>query len=411
MKSVILFFESPCKLIQQNIYKKALFKPLGGMTMRSLYTLLVGILLLLTACQTTVVDDTPIVQEPITIGWYGPLTGELGAYGTENKNAVELAVSEINAADGIGGRQLVVIYEDSACGAKEAVNAANKLTGPDNVKVVLGGFCSTEMLAAAPVFNERKVVNIGLGTSPDISKAGDYIFRNTPSDEMGAVLLAQKMYADGKRNLAVLSSNADYPQAFRKKIIAEFEKAGGKVVADQIVDPESVDHRTAILKIKQANPDSIFIVDKGPAQMARMAKQIREADLDQQMYVPLAFTDPESREAAGEGAEGAIIVDSPSLDTSNAKAKAFMDSYVEVYGKEPGLAFYTAASFDSVFMLRDAMLACGGDDPECIKQQLYNLKSFTGTLGTYSVNADGDVEGIPFVFRTVKNGELTTLES
>ena len=50
----------------------------------------------------------------------------------------------------------------------------------DKVKVIIGGVCSGETLGAAPITEAGKVILISpSATSPDITKAGDFVFRHS----------------------------------------------------------------------------------------------------------------------------------------------------------------------------------------------------------------------------------------
>ena len=71
--------------------------------------------------------------DTIKIGVFGPLTGDAAATGAAEKEAVDLAVKEKNAAGGIRGKQIEVVYADDAGKPEEAVNVAKRLTARDNV--------------------------------------------------------------------------------------------------------------------------------------------------------------------------------------------------------------------------------------------------------------------------------------
>ena len=86
----------------------------------------------------------------IRLGFIGPLSGDGASYGRDEKNAIELAVQEINDSNYLAGTRLEVRYEDSKCSGKEASVAAQKLIAVDRVKIILGGVCSGETLGAAP---------------------------------------------------------------------------------------------------------------------------------------------------------------------------------------------------------------------------------------------------------------------
>src|ERR1043166_4331218 len=71
--------------------------------------------------------------DTIKIGVFGPLTGDAAATGAAEKEAVDLAIKDKNAAGGIGGKQVEAIYADDAGKPEEAVNVAKRLTARDNV--------------------------------------------------------------------------------------------------------------------------------------------------------------------------------------------------------------------------------------------------------------------------------------
>ena len=107
----------------------------------------------------------PVSTDPTKIGFIGPLTGDAAVYGELLRNVIQLAVNEINAAGGIGGRQIEMIYEDGKCNGKDGANAMQKLVNVDQVKIVIGGFCSSESLAAAPIAMNNKVLLFSPGSS------------------------------------------------------------------------------------------------------------------------------------------------------------------------------------------------------------------------------------------------------
>src|SRR5438309_1367757 len=90
-------------------------------------------------------------NEPIKIGFIGPLTGDGAVYGEPYRNMVVMAVEEINKAGGVDGKSIEVVYEDGKCNGKDGANAAQKLVNVDKVQVIIGGVCSSETLAAVPV--------------------------------------------------------------------------------------------------------------------------------------------------------------------------------------------------------------------------------------------------------------------
>ncbi len=95
------------------------------------------------------------------------LTGPGETYGTVAIQSKTIAVEDINAAGGIDGRPLELVVEDSKCGAQDAINAYNKLTDVDGVRIILGTSCSGAMLGVAPLAERDGVILFsGLGLEP-----------------------------------------------------------------------------------------------------------------------------------------------------------------------------------------------------------------------------------------------------
>lgn len=166
--------------------------PMPKFTLKSLF---IGFLLPLTACSklTTITPSstsTPTLTPQTTslnivIGYVGPLTGDKASIGKDEQRAVDMFLATKNSL--LNGQKMEVKYEDSVCNGPNAANAVNTLISNDKVQVILGGVCSEETLAMAPIANQNKVVIFNSSSgSPAIKNAGDYIFRNWPSDQEGA---------------------------------------------------------------------------------------------------------------------------------------------------------------------------------------------------------------------------------
>ena len=89
--------------------------------------------------------------DTIKIGVFGPFSGDAAATGAAEKEAVDLAIKEKNAAGGIRGKQIEAVYADDAGKPEEAVNVAKRLTARDNVSIMIGSISSPASLAASQV--------------------------------------------------------------------------------------------------------------------------------------------------------------------------------------------------------------------------------------------------------------------
>ena len=147
------------------------------------------------------------VIEPIKIGFIGPLTGDAMSYGRPLSNAVRMAVDVINQSGGVKGRPIEILYEDGKCTNTGALNVVRKLIHIDKVSIIIGGICSGETLAILPFTESKGIIVLSpSSSSPDLTGAGKYFFRNTPSDLKGGEKLAQLITQKYKHTKVALLS-------------------------------------------------------------------------------------------------------------------------------------------------------------------------------------------------------------
>ena len=91
-------------------------------------------------------SESPVAGQTVKIGYVGPLTGDAGALGQQQKQVVAYRIEEINTKTAGSGTRFEVVYEDGKCAGAEAVNAFQKLVDVDGAKAIIGGLCSSETL-------------------------------------------------------------------------------------------------------------------------------------------------------------------------------------------------------------------------------------------------------------------------
>ena len=117
---------------------------------------------------------------------------------------------------------------------------------------------------------------------------------------------------------------------------------------------------------------------------------------------------PEALELAGSFLEGAMVFDAPFLDESNPRAAAFMEKYRKRHD-EPYSFWSTGAKYDTVCIIRDALEECG-EDTDCIKDYLYNMEWYLGTIGKYKFDENGDVLGLEGAVKKLVDGQAGAVE-
>ena len=161
--------------------------------------------------------------DSIKVGFNVPLTGFAAADGNSALVGAELAVEQVNSTGGVNGKMLeLVIYDDQAS-PKESAPLAVKLITQDNVVAGISGSYSGATRAAATIYQENSTPYISAyAVHPDITRAGDYVFRTSFMGEVqsraGAELIGDMM---GLKRVAMIKLNNDFGKSladgFKKK--------------------------------------------------------------------------------------------------------------------------------------------------------------------------------------------------
>ena len=333
-------------------------------------------------------------DEPFRVGVMESLTGSGETYGTVANQAKQMAVDEINAAGGINGRALELVVEDSQCTAKDAIAAYNKLTDVDGVKIILGTSCSSAMLGAAPLAEADGVILFsGLASNPDIAKAGDYIFRTQISDIQVGIDTGNTLWTDGIRKLATITEATDYAEGVRRTSVAQFEKRGGMVVAEERYGSDVTDFRTQLSKLFEAQPDALHLAPQSEFSAGTIVKQARELGYDGPIYAETISVGTTALEIAGDAATGmkAITAD---LDPDSEKALQVLADFRERY-KYVTLPWHLGSAYDDVYIAAECLKKTGDDqDADGFRDCMYEI-TWSGAIGhDYSFDSDGEVVGL-----------------
>lgn len=353
--------------------------------------LLLIVLLLVAACASSPQEDV------YTIGGILPLTGDGAVYGLPAQRAIELALADVNEELTAEGKRIEIIWEDGLCSGKGGLQAAQKLVNLDGVNMIYGGGCSGETLGLAPFTEANQVlVFSSVSSSPEITNAGDYVFRIYPSDtaqvQAMVTFLSDKEYT----RAAILSENNDYAQALRQGYLDNLPGIGIEVVADEVVQPANRDFRAQITKLQAANPELVILLPQTVPMGIAMAEQLTEAGVNVDVVGNDVFGLPETIDTLGETAEG---VWSPDPYFATQETEAFKQMTTEA---NCDIGLYCAASYDGMLLLAEVLQACGDEDTECMKNMLYNTQGWSGEY-TKNNNFDenGDVAGNFRIYRVV----------
>lgn len=337
------------------------------------------------------------------IGAILPLTGEAAKYGIDLQRGYDLAVEEINSKGGISGKTIKIIYEDCEAKPNNAVLAAKKLIEKDKVKIILGCFTSSSTLAVAPICESKKVILFSSSSSsPQITYAGDYIFRNEISDLYGAEESAKMFFKIGYKNIGILYVNNDFGIDYANVVKNTYTKLGGEIAITSAFDQNAIDFRTQLIKINQKNIDALLLICYKEAIL--ILRQMAELGIKKQILSTALFEDSEIIEKCGDLAEGAIytyygVFSSQIEDTLR---QDFLTKFKNKYNALP--EYYAPLAYDAVNIIKLA-LESSNFEIEKIKTNLYSIKDYNGLSGITTIDENGDVIK-PVILKKVQNGKF-----
>ena len=346
-------------------------------------------------------------SDDIPVGAYLSLSGSDSTFGTDTRDGIELATQELNAAGGIKGKKVRVIYEDDKSTPAEATNKVRQLIDRDGVVAVLGEVASSRSLAGGLIANSKKVPMITpSSTAVEVTKDREYVFRTCFTDAQQGDVAARYVHDSMKKNNVGLFYVAqdNYSSGLAQSFKESFQKLGGKIVIEKGYPAKETNFTTFLEAFKEAKPEVIFV----PVyynDMVQIARQAKNVGLPGSMFVGGDGWDSEDLiQGAGNELEGAFFTNHYAPDVPWPNSQAFLKAFKAKYNHDPGSL--SAQGYDAAKMLFDAMGRAAEVTPEAIKNALAETKDFAGATGTMTIDKNHNANK-PIVVVQVKNKKFT----
>jgi len=315
------------------------------------------------------------------IGALNPVTGAGSPYGPGMQKAILLAVDEVNAAGGAGGRKLVVFTEDTQTQPQAAVLAAKKLIEVNKVQAILGTWSSGVTLAVMPLTDAAGLIQMNVSGAPAISVEDkkDLVWRFQATNDRFGQAFAE---IAKKRNFTRPGTMA-FNNASGRGNTDGFTKAwtagGGKVVGSVVYEPNRPSYRSELQQVLGEKPDVIVTGSYLPDTTIFLREWYQSGEKNK-WIMPGWAANPELIKALGpEVTEGLISVDTVSSETAPSY-KNFDAAYLKATGKPASSNVYAAMTYDMVISLALAMEAAGPNaNVEQINSKIRDVSNAPGT--------------------------------
>jgi len=346
----------------------------------------------------------------IRIGVASPFTGDLAAYGDNIKSGVSLKLQEINAAGGINGQKVELVWGDDLCAPKEAGTVGAKFAADKSIVAVIGHLCSSATLAAMPIYVRSGMPTIS-PTSTNVTIPGvgkGWFFRNCYTDDFQAKFLARyvKNVLSFKK-VAIFYENNDYAIGLKDAFLSEAKSTGVEVVGVEAYMAKTTDFTPQLTKILTSKPESIFLCGYHP-EGGLIASQSRKLGFNGPLFGADGIDNVDYIKIAGKAANNTYCTVPFLADAASPAGKAFAAKFKE--SEKRDVDWMSANAYDCLGILADVIGKVGADRKK-IRDGLAAMNSeangYTGITGLTYFDSTGNCAKPAFV-KKVENEKFVT---
>lgn len=362
------------------------------------------LMIVVAALAVSLMIGTPFTYsaESIKIAGIFALTGRAAHIGTAQRDAVLLAVDDVNAQGGINGRKLEMVMSDTESNPTKAVIALKKVLESEDVVAIIGptltgtgmamrGFIEKEQIPAFMHSGGDVILTAPLKKG-DPSSTPKWTFKSPykAADALGKI--CEYMSKHGIKKIGFLYSNEGFGKDGLRNVMVQAPKYGVEVVAQEAFQPKDVDMTAQLTRINAKGVDGIIAWTVGPA-MGIIPKNIKQLGIKAQLFECHGAGDPIFWKVAGEAGEGVIMPSTkivvgdqlPDNDIQKQKILDYVKAYKAKFNREPGTM--VAYGADAAFIVVDAIKKVGPDRAK-IRTAIENTKGYVGLSGIYNISPE-----------------------
>lgn len=344
-----------------------------------------------------------LALEPIAVGVYLPLSGDLGAAGQSTWEGIKIAHKMCPKAL---GRPVDLKVADTRSEKAEAANAVFRLIEKYAVVAIIGEIASGNTIAGS-FHAERRGIPMVTPTAPShrLTQGKRYVFRMSPIDADHATLaadLAIHRLAAGTAAIVCDTSQESSVEmaAFFKR---EFIQSGGTVVCEVRCRMGDRDFTAQLNRIGRARPDIIY-APISYVECGLLARQAREMGLDTRMIAGEAVHVPELMDFGGKGVDNLLLITRfPPGMTGTEIGRKLRELYTSQMNRP--LEAAQAMGAEAYLLILDAIRRADSAEPLNIREALSSTEDFEGVTAKITIKKDRCARR-PLWVNRVKDGKL-----
>lgn len=356
--------------------------------------------------------------KPFRLGVAVSLTGLFGKDGSLVRDAYTLWMEKVNSSGGINGHPVEVTFYDDKSDPAMTAKLTEQLIVSDKVDLLLGGFGSSQVFAAAAVSEKYQYPLIsGSASSNKLFERGFKYYFSTlgkaTEEVRGCVEIFQAVNPKPK-TAAIVGADILFTALACEGFKQYCEKSGIEVVHFELFPMSLQDYNSLFLKVKAKNPD-VLLVGSHLLVAMKTVKALKEIDFSPKAvafgYGP---TVPEFVQELKADAEYVIAASewTPNMPHTGpvfSSAGEFHRSYSARFGRYPD--FVEAASAGGAIAQQMVIEQLGlkpplsKQDRQAIMEKLH-AQTFDTFYGKIQFGPDGANVAHPPVAVQVQNGKL-----
>ncbi|MCL1999872.1 MAG: ABC transporter substrate-binding protein [Planctomycetes bacterium] len=365
-----------------------------------------GILLPLVLCTGLFSGVYAPAAEEIVIGGMAALQQ---GFGQSMQAGSQLAVEEINAAGGILGRPIRIVWTDTELSPSTGRTLAQRLIFNDRVQFILGCHSSTVVLATAPMMSQNRILNIAMGSAQTVTEQNNpWIVRVRENDLLMADVLANYMVDElGLTKIACISMSEQYGIGGKDNLNAALKKKNLELIAVEAHNIGDKDFTSQLLSVRRSGAEAVAIVS-GVPDLGIMVKQARQLIPNVQIFMSSVGATKAFMDVAEEAAVGSYAVCTYTADNPDQKVQNFIAAFQKKHHSPP-FDFFSGLSYDAIYMLKQAIDKIGDlSQREKIRDAFKEISDFKGATGlTYNGKPNGEmVNELLFIQYSMEAGNL-----
>lgn len=350
----------------------------------------------------------------IKIGHAVALTGDASIWGQSESKALKMWVEKINKQGRINGKEIQLVTYDTRADSVEAVNVAKRMIQQDKVVAIIGAAQSGVTIAMTAVTEPARVPLVATtATNPVVTVKDNAVrphtFRVCFIDPFQGTVAASfaRERLNAKTAAVLYDVGSDYSAWLAQYFVEAFERIGGTVVAKEAFRSGELDYRAMLGKIKQSNPDVIFI-PTAQKEAALAMKQARDLKYEGTFLGGDNWGSPDIITLGGQAVEGAYFVNLAHLEDPD--IQDFIKEYRQKYGSDPVLPNPVMA-IDALMLLAEAIKRAGSTDGDAIAKAIEGIKDLPVLTGKLTMDpSTHNPLNKPAIIQQIKGGKFVFVE-